>query len=108
MLTCMSDGRGTPAAAPWPCYPPEKVVTGLLSRVKFSDAELQQHGVCRRAPGVPCHDVLDGWGTCILLLLHEERLRVQGMRRRAVHQFELCLQEWHAGLLLRECPRTLF
>ena len=46
----------------------------------FTDAQLHQHGVCRRAPGVPCHDVLDGRGTCILLLLLEERLRVQGMR----------------------------
>ena len=70
----------------------------------FSDA---QHGVCRRHPGVPGDDMLDGRGTCILLLL-EERLRVQGMRRRPVHQFELLLQEWHVGLRLRECPRILF
>ena len=44
--------------------------------------------------------MLDGWGTCIMALLHEERLRVQGMRRRAVHHFELVLQEWRVGSCL--------
>ena len=76
----------------------------------FTDA---QHGGCRRHPGVPCHDVLDGWSTRCILVFHEERLCVQGMRRRPVHPFERLLHKtkWRCrrvGLRMRECPRILF
>ena len=61
-------------------------------------------GGCRRRPGLPGGVEPHGSGTGVLQLLHEGRLQLRRVRQPSVQQFELVLQQWRLGLLLRESP----